>query len=89
MERETVDEVMKALNGLDSYFIRIRGEIFKRSGYTDLRWGVENLSTTKLFKLVYKAYRLDKEDAAEKRKRIKYEKKNEHNKKRFLNTIDI
>lgn len=86
---ETVDEIMRKLNGFDPYFMRIRNEIFKRSGYTDLRWGVENLSTIKLFKLRYKAYRLDKEDAAEERRRIKYEEKDERRKIRFLNMIDI
>lgn len=87
--KNLVDEVMKKLNGFDPYFMRIRNEIFKRSGYTDIKWGVENLSTIKLFKLRYKAYRLDKEDAEEERRRIKYEEKGERRKIRFLNMIDI
>ena len=87
--KNLVDEVMKKLNGFDPYFMRIRNEIFKRSGYTDIKWGVENLSTIKLFKLKYKAYRLDKEDAEEERRRIKYEEKGKKRKIRFLNMMDI
>ena len=72
LARGTVDEVMKALNGFDPYpyFIRTRSEIFKRSGYTDPKWGVENLSAIKLFKLACKARILDKEDASEESRRI-------------------
>lgn len=87
--KNLVDEVMKKLNGFDPYFIRIRSEIFKRSGYNDLKWGVENLSINKLFKLARKARILDKEDAAEERRREAYEEKDERRKIRFLNMMDI
>lgn len=87
--KNLVDEVMKKLNGFDPYFISIRSEIFKRSGYTDLKWGVENLSAIKLFKLARKARILDKEDAAEERRHMVDEEKSERRKIRFLNTIKI
>lgn len=87
--KNLVDEVMKKLNGFDPYFIRIRGEILKRCGHNDLKWGVENLSTTKLFKLAHKARILDEEDAEEERRRAAYEEKDERRKIRFLNMIDI
>lgn len=87
--KNLVDEVMKKLNGFDPYFIRIRSEIFKRSGYNDLKWGVENLSINKLFKLARKARTLDREEAAEQRRRLKYEEKGERRKRRFLNMIDV
>ena len=87
--KNLVDEVMKKLNGFDPYFIRVREKILKRCGDNDLEWGVENLSTMKLFKLARKARILDKEDAEEERRRIKYEEKDERRKIRFLNMMDI
>lgn len=87
--KNLVDEVMKKLNGFDPYFIRIRDKILKRCGDNDLEWGVENLSTMKLFKLAHKARILDEEDTAEERRRAAYEEKDERRKIRFLNMIDV
>jgi hypothetical protein len=89
----TVDEVMKKLNGSDPYFANIKTKILKRCGDNTLEWGVENLSIVKLFKLARKGRILDKEDKKEKEKeermRTNYEEKNENRKRRFLNMIDI
>lgn len=90
---ETVDEVMKKLNGSDPYFANIKSEILKRCGDNTLEWGVENLSATKLFKLAHKGRILDEEEKKEKEKeehmRVNYEKRSENRKIRFLNTVDI
>lgn len=90
---ETVDEVMKKLNGSDPYFIRIRDKILKRCGDNDLRWGVENLSIGKLLKLKSRARILDEEEKIEKykeeRERMAYKEKSERRKINFLNRVDI
>lgn len=89
----TVDEVMKKLNGSDLYFVKIRGEILKRCEDDDLYWGVRNLSIIKLFKLARKGLILDKEEKKEKekeeRRRMSEEKDDENRKISFLNTIDL
>ena len=94
------DFIKRVTRGNDEFYVDLRLKISKKCGNHSVTWGLRNLSKPKLFKLMLGSWKIEREkkkrivkkqaeEAVERGKLDKFQKRDLKRKIRFLNTIEV
>lgn len=94
------DFIKRATYGNDNFYVDLRRKISEKCGNHSITWGLKNLSKLKLFKLMLASRKIEREkkkriaekraeEAIEREKLDKFQKRDFKRKIRFLNTIEV
>ena len=94
------DFIKRVTHGNDEFYADLRLKISEKCGNNIITWGLKNLSKLKLFKLMLGSWKIEREkkkriakkqaeEAIERGKLDKFQKRDLKRKIRFLNTIEV
>lgn len=94
------DFIKRVTRGNDEFYADLRLKISEKCGNNSITWGLKNLSKPKLFKLMLASWKIEREkkkrivkkqaeEAIERGKLDKFQKRDLKRKIRFLNTIEV
>lgn len=92
--------IKRATHGNEKFYVDLRRKISEKCGNNSITWGLRNLSKLKLFKLMLGSWKIEREkkkwiakkeaeEAIERGKLDKFQKRDLKRKIRFLNTIEV
>ena len=94
------DFIKRVTRGNEKFYVDLRRKISEKCGNHSITWGLKNLSKLKLFKLMLGSWKIEREkkkridkkqaeEAIERGKHDKFQKRDLKRKIRFLNTIEV
>ena len=94
------DFIKRATHGNEKFYVDLRRKISEKCGNNSITWGLRNLSKPKLFRLMLASWKIEQEkkkriakkqaeEAIERGKLNKFQKRDFKRKIRFLNTIEV
>lgn len=94
------DFIKRVTRGNDEFYADLRLKISEKCGNHSITWGLKNLSKVKLFRLMLASWKIEREkkkrivkkqaeEAIERGKLDKFQKRDLKRKIRFLNTIEV
>ena len=94
------DFIKRVTRGNDEFYADLRRKISEKCGNHSITWGLRNLSKPKLFRLMLASWKIEREkkkriakkqaeEAIERGKLNKFQKRDFKRKIRFLNTIEV
>lgn len=98
---KTIENFIKRVTyGREKFYVDLRLKILEKCGDNSISWGLKNLSKPKLFKLMLASWKIEREkkkriakkqaeEAIERGKLDKFQKRDLKRKIRFLNTIEV
>ena len=94
------DFIKRVTHGNEKFYVDLRRKISEKCGNHSITWGLRNLSKPKLFRLMLASWKIEREkkkriakkqaeEAIERWKLNKFQKRDFKRKIRFLNTIEV